>query len=97
MSNDAYFYILTNSEQTSLYLGVTEDLLKRVYNLKNKIASGLGKERDLSKLVYYERFSDLSQAILREKQLKSATRQKKIDLINKSNPGWDDLYRKLTV
>lgn len=97
MSSDAYFYILTNSEQTSLYLGVTEDLLKRVYNLKNKIASGLGKERDLSKLVYYEKFSDLSQAILREKQLKSATRQKKIDLINRFNPEWDDLYRKLTV
>lgn len=97
MSSDAYFYILTNSEQTSLYLGVTEDLLKRVYNLKNKIASGLGKDRDLSKLVYYERFSDLSQAILREKQLKSCTRQKKIDLINRFNPEWDDLYKKLTV
>lgn len=97
MSSDAYIYILTNSEQTSLYLGVTEDLLKRVYNLKNKVASGLGRDRDLSKLVYFEKFSDLSQAILREKQLKAATRQKKIDLINKSNPEWNDLYRELTV
>lgn len=97
MNSDAYIYILTNSEQTSLYLGVTEDLLKRVYNLKNKVASGLGKERDLSKLVYFEKFSDLSQAILREKQLKSATRQKKLDLINKMNPKWNDLYRELTV
>lgn len=97
MSSDAYIYILTNSEQTTLYLGVTEDLLKRVYNLKSKVASGLGRDRDLSKLVYFEKFSDLSQAILREKQLKAATRQKKIDLINKSNPEWNDLYRELTV
>lgn len=97
MKKKSYIYILTNNEQTSLYVGVTNDLLKRVYTHKKSMTSGLGKERDLSKLVYYEGYSDISQAILREKELEIATRQKKIDLINKFNPNWDDLYRKLAV
>ena len=97
MKKKSYIYILTNNEQTSLYVGVTNDLIKRVFTHKKSMSSGLGKERDLNKLVYYEGYSDISQAILREKELEIATRQKKIDLINKFNPDWDDLYRKLAV
>ena len=85
-----YVYILTNEART-LYIGVTNDLERRLYEHKNKLIDGFTKKYNLTKLVYYETTIDIRDAITREKQLKGWLRIKKITLIEESNPGWDDL------
>ena len=87
-----YVYILTNGKNGTLYVGVTSDLVKRIWQHKNKFVEGFSKKYDLNKLVYYEAFDNIENAIEREKQLKGKLRQKKLDLINKTNPKWFDLY-----
>jgi putative endonuclease len=75
-----------------LYTGVTNDLLRRVWEHKEKLGDGFTKKYNVSKLVYYEVFEDPENAIMREKQIKAGSRQKKIDLINNFNMEWHDLY-----
>lgn len=85
-----YVYILSNTART-LYIGVTNDLERRMYEHKNKLICGFTKKYNLTKLVYYETTTDIRDAIYREKQLKGWLRRKKIALIEESNLGWDDL------
>jgi len=95
MEKQYYVYILTNKRNTVLYTGVTSDLIKRVYEHKAKLVSGFTKKYNVNKLVYYEVFNDIYNAIVREKQIKAGSRQKKIDLINGMNSKWEDLYERL--
>ena len=87
-----YVYILTNVSNRVLYMGVTSNLVKRVYEHKRKLVEGFTKKYKVSKLVYYEVFEDITNAIIREKQIKGWLRSKKISLIEKFNSGWKDLY-----
>ncbi|MHB8154619.1 MAG: GIY-YIG nuclease family protein [Candidatus Omnitrophota bacterium] len=87
-----YVYILTNTNNTVLYTGVTSNLVKRVYEHKNKKVRGFTEKYNLYKLIYYEIFEDMINAIMREKQIKGWLRRKKILLIEKANPDWEDLY-----
>ncbi len=86
-----YIYILTTKNNAMLYIGVTNDLQRRLYEHKNKLADGFTKKYNLNKLVYYEEYSEVEEAIAREKQLKGWTRAKKEILINKENPDWIEL------
>lgn len=88
-----YVYIVTNKNNNVLYTGVTNDLQRRVYEHKNKIISGFTEKYNVNKLVYFEETSDIESAILREKQIKSGSRQKKVDLINSCNEEWADLSK----
>ena len=88
-----YVYILTNSHNTVLYIGVTNDLRKRVYEHKNHLDKGsFTAQYNIEKLVYFEVSSDVKVAIEREKQLKGWNRKRKNKLIESKNPNWDDLY-----
>ncbi|MBN2224710.1 MAG: GIY-YIG nuclease family protein [Deltaproteobacteria bacterium] len=87
-----YTYIMTNTYHTVLYIGVTNDLKRRVYEHKEKLVKGFTKTYNITKLVYYESFADPANAIQREKQLKGRPRAKKIELIENFNKAWDDLY-----
>lgn len=91
-SKSYYIYILTNFENGTLYTGVTNDLVKRIYEHKNKLVEGFSKKYDLTKLVYYEIFDSIEDAIVREKQIKGGSRKKKLQLINNFNKEWKDLY-----
>jgi putative endonuclease len=85
-------YIMTNQWNTTLYTGVTSDLRKRNFQHKNKIFKGnFSSKYNLSKLVYFESFHNIEDAIVREKQIKSGSRAKKIALVEKLNPQWIDL------
>lgn len=86
---------MTNTINTVFYTGVTEDLIKRVWQHKNKVVEGFTKKYNINKLVYYEVFESITEAIKREKQIKGGSRQKKIDLIKKNNPGFRDLYHEI--
>ena len=85
-----YVYLLSNEART-LYIGVTNNLERRISEHKSKLIKGFTKKYNLTKLVYYETTTDIRDAIYREKQLKGWLRSKKISLIEKENPGWDDL------
>ena len=85
-------YILTNRYNTVLYTGVTGDLKARVHQHREKLIPGFTARYHVSRLVYYQVTDSPSAAIAREKQIKAGSRQKKIDLINRFNPGWRDLY-----
>ena len=85
-------YILTNQRNTLLYTGVTGDLRARVQQHREKLLPGFTNRYNVSKLVYYEAGGDASGAIAREKQIKAGSRSKKIELINRLNPEWRDLY-----
>ncbi len=87
-----YVYILTNHYQGALYTGVTSDLPARIYQHKKKFVSGFSSKHELTRLVYYEHFSDINEAILREKRIKKWNCQWKIRLIDEFNPNWNDLY-----
>ena len=84
-----YVYIMTNGVRT-LYIGVTNDLMRRVFEHKEKLTEGFTKKYNITMLVYYETASDIQVAIAREKQLKSWRRSKKIALIESSSPQWKD-------
>jgi putative endonuclease len=85
-------YILTNKNNTVLYTGITSNLQKRIYEHKEKLVEGFTKKYNVSKLVYYEVFEDPLHAISREKQIKSGSRDKKLQLIESMNKEWKDLY-----
>ncbi len=95
MLRQYYVYILTNFTNTVLYTGVTNDLIRRIYEHKNKTTHGFTAKYNVNKLLFYEATDNIESAILREKQIKAGSRQKKIDLINKQNPEWKDLYAEL--
>ncbi len=86
-----YVYILANKTNTVLYIGVTSNLEGRIWEHKQKIFKGFTSKYEVNKLVYYEEFQWIQDAIAREKQLKGGSRQKKIDLIVEMNLAWDDL------
>lgn len=88
----SYVYILTNKINTVFYIGVTSNLIKRIYQHKNKLVEGFSKKYNLNKLVYYEILDDIKSAIEREKQLKRWHRNWKENLIKKINPEFTDLY-----
>ncbi len=87
-----YVYILFSEKNGTLYIGVTSNLVKRIYEHKQKLVNGFTKKYNVDKLGYFEIYKSIEQAIEREKQLKAGSRQKKIDLIEKENPSWKDLY-----
>jgi putative endonuclease len=86
---------MTNKENTVLYTGVTNDLKRRAYEHKEKLVEGFTKKYNITKLMYYEIYNDIENAILREKQIKGGSRQKKVELINSMNKDWRDLYQEL--
>ena len=87
-----FIYILTNQKHTTLYTGVTNDLVRRVYEHKEGLVEGFTKKYQCKYLVYYEAFEDAYSAIAREKQIKAGSRAKKLALIEALNPQWKDLY-----
>ena len=90
-----YVYIATNKANTVLYTGVTNNLARRIYEHKKASISSFSSKYKVVKLVYYEVFEDINEAIRREKQIKGGSRKKKIDLITKFNPLFNDLYEKI--
>ena len=88
-------YILANKRNGTLYIGVTSDLVKRVWQHKNDLIEGFTKKYSVHKLVYYETHTDMTEAIRREKRLKKWNRAWKIELIEKENPEWIDLWASL--
>ena len=95
MHTESYVYPLANKHNNVLYTGVTSDLIRRVYEHKNKLVKGFTQKYNVDRLVYYEACANIVVAIEREKQIKAWSRKKKDDLINALNPEWDDLYRSL--
>lgn len=95
MKENFYVYILTNKRYGTFYVGVTSDLPKRISQHKHKVMDGFSKEHGLDRLVYYERHENAESAIRREKRLKRWDRAWKIDLIEKGNPHWADLYENI--
>ena len=87
-----WVYILASRVGGTLYIGVTSDLVRRVYEHREKAADGFTKKYDVDRLVYFERFDDAENAIRREKRLKAWNRAWKVRLIEESNPNWIDLY-----
>jgi putative endonuclease len=87
-----YVYILAGRVGGTLYIGVTNDLVRRVFEHKSKLIESFTEKHDVVKLVYFEQFDDPENAIKREKRLKKWNRDWKIRLIEKHNPNWDDLY-----
>lgn len=90
MPRQYYVYIMTNGVRT-LYVGVTNDLARRVYEHKQKLVDGFTKRYNITMLVYYEATTDVGAAITREKQLKGWLRRKKMALVDSMNPRWVDL------
>ena len=95
MLRQYYVYIMTNQANTVLYTGVTNDLKRRTFEHKKKLAAGFAARYNLTKLVYFEACGEAESAILREKQIKGGSRQNKIDLISSINRQWRDLYGEL--
>ena len=95
MDAQYYIYILANAADRVLYVGVTNDLRRRVYEHRTKAVPGFTSRYSVTKLVYYEVCEDTYTAISREKQLKGGSRDAKVQLIRGMNPGWDDLYDSL--
>jgi putative endonuclease len=90
--NTYYIYFMSNVSNDVLYIGVTNNLLRRCYEHKAHLVEGFTKKYNVTKLVYYESSQDIESAIQREKQFKGWRRDKKNKLINAFNPEWDDLY-----
>jgi putative endonuclease len=95
MPNGKYYvYLLTNWNNNVLYVGMTNNLERRVYEHKNKMIEGFTKKYNLKKLVYFEETEDVIAAITREKEIKKWRRGKKNQLVDRMNPGWEDLALK---
>ena len=92
MEKQYYVYILASHKNGTLYVGVSSDLVRRIWEHKNKAVKGFTSKYGVDRLVYYEIFDDPENAIKREKRLKEYKRQWKIDLIEKKNSEWEDLY-----
>ena len=97
MTKQPCVYILASQRNGTLYVGVTSNLLKRIWEHRNGVVSGFTQRYRIHQLVYFEQAADMLSAISREKQLKRWKRQWKINLIEQSNPAWDDLYTRLTA
>lgn len=95
VDRQGYVYLLTNKNNAVIYTGVTSDLAKRLYEHKHKLVDGFTKKYKVNKLVYYEIFDRVEDAIAREKQIKSGSRSKKMTLIQSTNPTFKDLYDEL--
>jgi putative endonuclease len=91
-----YVYILASKKNGTFYIGVTNDLIRRVYEHKNNIIDGFTNKYNVHSLVYYEQCEDVESAIFQEKWLKKWNRKWKLELIEKENPQWKDLYEDLT-
>jgi putative endonuclease len=96
LKKEYYVYILASQKYGTLYIGITSNLLKRVYQHKEGLVAGFTKKYNVNKLVYYEVHGDVHEAILREKQMKKWRRNWKINLIERDNPQWLDIYCELT-
>ena len=90
-----YVYIMASKKNGTLYIGMTNDLIRRVWQHKNNVHEGFTKKYGVHRLVWYEATNDVHGAIQREKQMKKWNRQWKINLIEQENPEWDDLYEGL--
>ncbi|MCJ7743026.1 MAG: GIY-YIG nuclease family protein [Dehalococcoidales bacterium] len=90
--NNYYVYIQASKRNGTLYIGVTNDLVRRVYEHKNDLVEGFTKKYGIHLLVYYEQYNNVESAIQRERQMKKWNRQWKIRRIEGLNPGWKDLY-----
>ena len=95
MENLYYVYILTNKINTTFYIGVTSDIIKRMWEHKSECIAGFSQKYKLHKLVYYEICNNMENAINREKQLKNWHRNWKINLIKEKNPKFEDLYKSI--
>ncbi len=92
-----YVYILASDIGGTLYVGVTSDLIKRVYQHREKLIKGFTQSYGVDRLVHYEAFGEVSAAIQREKQIKRWNRAWKVQLIEEKNPNWDDLYPLIAI
>lgn len=95
MTKSYYVYILASKRNGTLYIGVTNDLVRRVYEHKQGLVEGFTKKYNVKQLVFFEETNDVESAITREKQMKKWNRQWKIELIEKQNPEWKDLYSEI--
>ena len=95
LTKQYYVYFLTNWDNKVLYVGVTNDLNRRVYEHKHGLIEGFTRKYNVHKLVYYEVSEEIESAILREKQIKGGSRQKKNELVEQFNPKWEDLWDQL--
>ena len=92
----SYVYILASQKNGTLYIGLTSDLIRRIWEHKNKFVAGFTSKYNVTLLVYYEVFGDIQLAAARERRLKEWQRQWKINLIQTMNPEWRDLYHDIT-
>ena len=92
LTKQYYIYIMTNYSNTVLYTGVTNNLVRRVFEHRQHLTPGFTKRYHITKLVYFELCGEIESAIAREKQIKGGSRQDKINLIEEFNPEWNDLY-----
>lgn len=96
MQNKQYYiYLATNKTNTVIYTGVTGDLIRRIWEHKQKLVSSFTSKYNITKLVYFEVYNDVKVALAREKQIKAGSRTKKIKLIESKNPDFKDLYETL--
>ena len=95
MNKQYYVYILASGKNGTLYIGVTSDLVKRVYEHKQGLIKGFTKKYAIYTLIYYEIINDINSAITREKHIKKWNREWKLNLIEKYNPEWRDLYKNI--
>ena len=94
MKKSGFTYIMANDRPT-LYVGVTNDLIRRVYEHKHNVIEGFTKRYNVHFLVYFEVFDTIEEAIIREKQIKNMKRKEKLNLIERHNPNFSDLYRQI--
>ena len=94
-NRQSFVYLAANKLNTVLYAGVTNDLVRRGYEHRNDLVKGFTSKYKVHKIVYYEVFEDINEAIKREKQIKGGSRQKKLELIRKMNPEFKDLYEEI--
>ncbi len=97
MTDNSYVYMLMNQGNTVIYTGVTTNLIKRLYEHKQKMIEGFSKRYNLNKLVYFEQFNNIKDASAREKQIKAGSRKKKLNLIKTLNPNFKDLFEKIEI
>jgi len=97
MAEQYFIYILTNWNNKVIYTGVTNNLVRRIYEHRNKVIDGFTKKYNLSKLVYFEQTHDIISAINREKEIKKWRREKKNKLVESMNPSWKDLANELFI
>ena len=95
MRTKYYVYLVTNKRNTVIYTGVTNNLIKRIYEHKRSLGSKFTSKYNVNKLVYYEVFETVLDAITREKQIKAGSREKKMKLITENNPSFKDLYSEI--